>query len=189
MSGKIVIRFHLNTKSMELLLHQPTTRVFRNYSPGKIAQWLARSIHESWGVLWLVIRLLSVQAYVSSSVIKAFFLVLHSPPHLSHAGALPATTYTSPTPRRRTVTSKYSSFTWLQYKHDLWGCFSHAYLQISKAPIICFIKWRRWNVQASGLVGLVVISHKAGFMSDVTNMYGSIHRNINVTFDFSEQLY
>jgi hypothetical protein len=28
-----------------------------------------------------------------------------------HAGALPATTRTSPTPRQRTVTSKYSSFT------------------------------------------------------------------------------
>jgi hypothetical protein len=52
-----------------------TARVFRSDSPGKVAQCLARSIREIWGVLWLVIRLLSVRADVSSSVIKAFFLV------------------------------------------------------------------------------------------------------------------
>jgi hypothetical protein len=57
-------------------------RVFRSDSPGKVAQWLARSIRESWGVLWLVIRLLSVQADVPSSVIKSFFLLLHSTLHL-----------------------------------------------------------------------------------------------------------
>jgi hypothetical protein len=66
-----------------------TARVFRSDSPGKVAQWLARSIHESWGLLWLVIRLLSVRADVSSSVIKAFFLVLHSPPHLSACWSSP----------------------------------------------------------------------------------------------------
>jgi hypothetical protein len=65
-----------------------TARVFRSDSPGKAAQWLARSIRESWGVLWLVIRLLSVRADVSSSVIKAFFLVL-SPPHLSACRSSP----------------------------------------------------------------------------------------------------
>jgi hypothetical protein len=37
--------------------------------------------------------------------------VLHSPPHLSACWSSPATTRTSPTPRRRTVTSKYSSYT------------------------------------------------------------------------------
>jgi hypothetical protein len=36
-----------------------TARVFRRDSPGKAAQWLARSIRESWWVLWSVIRLLS----------------------------------------------------------------------------------------------------------------------------------
>jgi hypothetical protein len=110
-----------------------TARAFRTDSPGKSAQWLTRSIRESWGVLWLVIHLLSVQAdvsssvpgyldvtvqenlrsgwpgpfvkvkgvlwlvicllslraYVSSSVIKAFFLVLHSPPHLSACWSSP----------------------------------------------------------------------------------------------------
>jgi hypothetical protein len=86
-------------------------RIFGSDSPGKVAQWLARSVRESWGELWLVIRLLSVRADVSSSVIEAFFLVLHSPPTCQHAGALPANTRTSPTPRRRTVTSKYSSVT------------------------------------------------------------------------------
>jgi hypothetical protein len=43
-----------------------TARVFRSDSRGKAAQWLATSIRESWGVLWLVIRLLSVRADVSS---------------------------------------------------------------------------------------------------------------------------
>jgi hypothetical protein len=57
--------------------------VLRADSPGKAAQWFAESIPESWGVLWLVIRFLSGRADVSSSVITAFFLVLHSPPHLS----------------------------------------------------------------------------------------------------------
>jgi hypothetical protein len=86
-----------------------TVRVFRRDSPGKAAQWLARSIRESWGVLWLVIRLLSERPDVSSSVIKALRTpVLHSPPHLS---ALPTTTLTSPIPLRRTVTSKYISYT------------------------------------------------------------------------------
>jgi hypothetical protein len=66
-----------------------TARVFKSDSPGKAAQWLARSIRESWGVLWLVIWLLSVWADVSSSVIKAFFLVLHSPPHLSACWSSP----------------------------------------------------------------------------------------------------
>jgi hypothetical protein len=66
-----------------------TAQVFRRDSPGKAAQWLARSIRESWGVLWLVIRLLSVRADISSSVIKAFFLVLHSPPHLSACWSSP----------------------------------------------------------------------------------------------------
>jgi hypothetical protein len=80
-------------------------------SPGKAAQWLARSIRESRGVLWLVIRLLSVRADVSSSVIKAWEHLYCIPLHTcQHAGALPATTCTS-TPCRRTVTSKYSSFT------------------------------------------------------------------------------
>jgi hypothetical protein len=46
-----------------------TARVFRRDNPEKTAQWLARSIRESLGVLWLVIRLLSVRADVSSSVL------------------------------------------------------------------------------------------------------------------------
>jgi hypothetical protein len=88
-----------------------TTRVFRRDSPGKAAQWLARSIRESWGVLWLVIRLLSVRADVSSSVSKAWERLYCIPLHTcQHAGALPTTTRTSPTPRRRTVTSKDSSY-------------------------------------------------------------------------------
>jgi hypothetical protein len=45
-------------------------QVFRRDSPGKAAQWMGRFIRESLGVLWLVIRLLSVQADVSSSVTK-----------------------------------------------------------------------------------------------------------------------
>jgi hypothetical protein len=49
---------------------QNTVQVFRHDSAGKAAQWMGRSIRESWGVLWLVIRLLSVQADVSSSVTK-----------------------------------------------------------------------------------------------------------------------
>jgi hypothetical protein len=48
--------------------HRYTAQVFRRDSPGKAAQWLGRSIHESWRVLWLVIRLLSLRADVSSSV-------------------------------------------------------------------------------------------------------------------------
>jgi hypothetical protein len=66
-----------------------TAQVFTSDIPGKAAQWLARSIRESWGVLWLVIRLLSVRADVSSSAIKAFFLVVHSPPHLSACWSSP----------------------------------------------------------------------------------------------------
>jgi hypothetical protein len=86
-------------------------RVFSRDSPGKSAQWFARSIRESWGVLWLVIRLLSERADVSSSVIKASERLYCIPLHTSqHAGALPTTTLTSPTPRRRTVPSKYSSY-------------------------------------------------------------------------------
>jgi hypothetical protein len=45
-------------------------RVFRRDKPGNAAQWLVWSIRESWGALWLVIRLLSVRAYVSSSVVE-----------------------------------------------------------------------------------------------------------------------
>jgi hypothetical protein len=61
-----------------------TIWVFGRDSPGKAAQWLTRSIRESWGVLWLVIRLLSGRADVSSLVIKALRTpVLHSPPHWS----------------------------------------------------------------------------------------------------------
>jgi hypothetical protein len=85
-----------------------TARVFRSDSPGKSAQWLARSIRESWGVLWLVIRLLSLRADVSSSLTKALRMpVLHSPPHLSACWSSPRHYRTSLTPRRRTVTSKY----------------------------------------------------------------------------------
>jgi hypothetical protein len=43
-----------------------TAWVLGSDSPGKVAQWLARSIRESCGGLWLVIRLLSVRADVSS---------------------------------------------------------------------------------------------------------------------------
>jgi hypothetical protein len=68
--------------SSELTVH--TARVFRRDSPGRDEQWLARSIRESWGVLWLVIRLLSERTDVSTSVIKALRTpVLHSPPRLS----------------------------------------------------------------------------------------------------------
>jgi hypothetical protein len=88
-----------------------TARVFRRDSLGKAAQWLARSIRESWGVLWLVICLLSERADVSNSVIKAWERLYCIPLHTcQHAGALPTTSSTSPTPRRRTVTSKYSSY-------------------------------------------------------------------------------
>jgi hypothetical protein len=52
-----------------------TVLVLRADSLGKAAQWFAESIRESWGVLWLIIRLISVRADVSNSVIKAFFLV------------------------------------------------------------------------------------------------------------------
>jgi hypothetical protein len=45
-----------------------TARVFSRDSPWKVARWTGRPIHEIWGVLWLVIRLLSVRADVSSSV-------------------------------------------------------------------------------------------------------------------------
>jgi hypothetical protein len=67
-----------------------TARVFRRDSPGKAAQRLARSIRESWGVLWLVIRLLSERADVPTSVIKALRTpVLHSSPHLSAGWSSP----------------------------------------------------------------------------------------------------
>jgi hypothetical protein len=66
-----------------------TARVFRSDSQRQTAQWLAMSIRESWRVLWLVIRLLSVRADVWNSVIKTFFLVLHSPPHLSACWSSP----------------------------------------------------------------------------------------------------
>jgi hypothetical protein len=86
-------------------------RVFSRDRLGKVAQWKGRSIRESWGVLWLVIRLLSVRADVSSSVRSIFpcterlyYIPLHT---CQHAGALPTTTNTSPTSRRRTVRSKY----------------------------------------------------------------------------------
>jgi hypothetical protein len=89
-----------------------TARVFRSDSSGKAAQWLARSILESREVLRLVIRLLSVRADVWNSVIKTWEHLYCIPLHTcQHAGALSATTRTSPTPRRRTLTSKYSSFT------------------------------------------------------------------------------
>jgi hypothetical protein len=85
--------------------------VLRADSPGKAAQWFAESIPESWGVLWLVIHLLWVWVDVSSSVIKAWERLYCIPLHTSqHAGALPATTNTSPTSRRRIVSSKYSSY-------------------------------------------------------------------------------
>jgi hypothetical protein len=88
-----------------------TAQVFSRDCPWKVAQWTGRRIRESWGVLWLVIHLLSVRADVSSSVRS----ILPCTEHLyciplytcQHAGALPATTNTSPAPRRRTVTTKY----------------------------------------------------------------------------------
>jgi hypothetical protein len=108
--------------------------VFISDSPGKTAQWLARSIRESWGVLWLVIRFLSVRADVSSSVIKAFFLVLHSPPLLSACWSSPLL---SPTPRRRTVTSKYSSFT----KKCFWGVKHGRHIRMAALPQ--HVRWLR----------------------------------------------
>jgi hypothetical protein len=88
-----------------------TARVFSRDSPWKVAQWTGRPIRESWGVLWLVIRLLSVRADVSSSVRsilpcteRLYCIPLHT---CQHAGALPATTNTSPAPRRRTARTKY----------------------------------------------------------------------------------
>jgi hypothetical protein len=88
-----------------------TARVFSRDSPWIVAQWTGRPIRESWGVLWLVIRLLSVRADVSSSVRsilpcteRLYRIPLHT---CQHAGALPATTNTSPTPRRKTVRTKY----------------------------------------------------------------------------------
>jgi hypothetical protein len=86
-------------------------QVFRRDSPGKAAQWLARPIRESWGVLWLGIRLLSMRADVSSSVIKAWDRLYCIPlPTCQHGGAVLATTRTSPTSRWRPVTPRYSSF-------------------------------------------------------------------------------
>jgi hypothetical protein len=38
-----------------------SSRVFRSDSPREAAQWLSRSSRESWGLLWLVIRLLSCE--------------------------------------------------------------------------------------------------------------------------------
>jgi hypothetical protein len=88
-----------------------TARVFSRDSPWKVAQWTGRPIRESWAVLWLAIRLLSVRAYVSSSVRsilpcteRLYCIPLHT---CQHAGALPAITNTSPTLRRRTVRTKY----------------------------------------------------------------------------------
>jgi hypothetical protein len=88
-----------------------TARVFSRDSPVKVAQWTGSPIRESWGVLWLVIRLLSVRADVSSSVgsiplctERLYCIPLYT---CQHAGALPSTTNTSPTPRRRTVRTKY----------------------------------------------------------------------------------
>jgi hypothetical protein len=102
----------LNARWYMLSLKACTVRILRSDSSRKAAQWLATSILESWGVLWLVIHLLSVRAHVSSSVIKAWERLCCIPLHAcQHTGALPATTHTSPTPRRRTVKSKYSSFT------------------------------------------------------------------------------
>jgi hypothetical protein len=74
-----------------------TARVCRSGNPGNVAQWLSRSIRESWGVLWLIIRWE-----------RLYCIPLHT---CQHAGALTATTRTSPTPRQRTVTSKYSTCT------------------------------------------------------------------------------
>jgi hypothetical protein len=72
------------------IVHICTARVFRRDSPGKAAQWLARSIRESWGVLWLVIRLLWERADVSSSVMKALRTpVLLSLSHLSACWSSP----------------------------------------------------------------------------------------------------
>jgi hypothetical protein len=97
-----------------------TARVFSRDSPGKVAQWTGRPIRESWRVLWLVIRLLSVWADVSSSVRsilpcteRLYCIPLHT---CQHAGALPATTNTSRTPCRRTVRTKY------HYCSILWRC-------------------------------------------------------------------
>jgi hypothetical protein len=90
---------------------QGTARVFSRDSPWKVAQWTGRPIRASWGVLWLVIRLLSVRADVSSSVRSIlpcteclYCIPLHT---CQHAGTVPATTNTFPTPRRRTVRTKY----------------------------------------------------------------------------------
>jgi hypothetical protein len=88
-----------------------TARVFSRDSPGKVAQWTGRTIREIWGVLWLVIRLLSVRVDVPSSVRSILLCTerLYCVPldTCHHVGALPATTNTSPTPRRRTVRTKY----------------------------------------------------------------------------------
>jgi hypothetical protein len=88
-----------------------TARVFSRDRPLKVAHLTGRPIRDSWWVLWLVIRLLSVRADVSSSVRsilpcteRLYCIPLHT---CQHAGALPATTNTSPTPRHRTVRTKY----------------------------------------------------------------------------------
>jgi hypothetical protein len=104
---RVVFKFSFNI----IQLYICTARVFSRESPWKVAQWTGRPIRESWGMLWLVIRLLSVRAGVSSSVRsilpcteRLYCIPLHT---CQHAGALPATTSTSPTPRRTTVRTKY----------------------------------------------------------------------------------
>jgi hypothetical protein len=101
---------YASAKQSSFLNSSGTARIFSRDSPWKFGLWTGRPIRESWGVLWLVIRLLSVRADVSSSVrsilpcIKRLYCIpLHT---CQHAGALPATTNTSTT-RRRTVRTKY----------------------------------------------------------------------------------
>jgi hypothetical protein len=69
-SLQVCLRFEkgLPLRGEEGSVFLSTARVFSCDSPEKAAQWMGRSIRESWGVLWLVIRLFSVQADVSSSV-------------------------------------------------------------------------------------------------------------------------
>jgi hypothetical protein len=55
-------------------------------SPGKAAQWFGESIPESWGVLWLVIRLLSMRAEISPSL-SACRISPHHYPYFSYSAS------------------------------------------------------------------------------------------------------
>jgi hypothetical protein len=163
--GNYWISFRLRMKEVTT-----TARVFSRNSPWKVAQWTGRPIRESWGVLWLVIHLLSVRADVSSSVRnilpctqRLYCIPLHT---CQHAGALPATTNTSPTPRCRTVRTKYYYCTllgplgrtglshWTTYvsittatvTHENWAASQRLYAKFPVIPIVQIESRSLWTL-------------------------------------------